>query len=261
MERDPDARALFVTAAGTEIGKTLVTAALVHQLREAGRPVRALKPVISGLDEVSPADSDSGRLLAALGRPVNADGIAKVSPWRFGAPLSPHMAAAAEGREIDFDALVAFCQAEADACAAAGETLLIEGVGGAMVPVTTRKTVLDWIAALGLPAVLVGGSYLGALSHTLTAARALECEGIAIAAAVIGESGENDVGLAPTVETLRGFLPTTPVVALPRIRAAGAVWRAAPPLLGPILPGQSETGSLTAGDFRASRKPSHHAGG
>lgn len=235
MERDPDARALFVTAAGTEIGKTLVTAALVHQLREAGRPVRALKPVISGLDEVSPVDCDSGQLLAALGRPVDAKGIAAISPWRFGAPLSPHMAAAAEGREIDFDALVAFCRAEMEACAAAGETLLIEGVGGAMVPVTTRRTVLDWIASLGLPAVLVGGSYLGALSHTLTAARALESEGIAIAAAVIGESEENDVGLAPTVQTVRGFLPATPVVALPRIRSAGELWRAAPPLLEPIL--------------------------
>ncbi len=237
MERDPDARALFVTAAGTEIGKTLVTAALVHQLREAGRPVCALKPVISGLDEVPLADSDSGQLLAALGRPVAADGIAGISPWRFGAPLSPHMAAAAEGRAIDFDALVAFCRKHADASAAAGESLLIEGVGGAMVPVTTRKTVLDWIAALGLPAVLVGGSYLGALSHTLTAARALESAGIAIAAAVISESEENDVGLEPTVETLRGFLPGFPVVALPRIRAGIAAWRAAPPLVGSILSG------------------------
>ncbi len=249
MERDPDARALFVTAAGTEIGKTLVTAALVHQLREAGRPVRALKPVISGLDEVAPADSDSGRLLAALGRPVDADGIAGISPWRFGAPLSPHMAAAAEGREIDFDALVGFCRAEMKACAAAGETLLIEGVGGAMVPVTTRRTVLDWIAALGLPAVLVGGSYLGALSHTLTAARALESAGIAIAAAAISESEDNDVGLAPTVETLRGFLPTTPVLPLPRIRAAGEVWRAAPALLDAVLPARRGAGAIPAGDF------------
>ena len=238
MERDPDARALFVTAAGTEIGKTLVTAALVYQLRGAGRPVRALKPVISGLAEASLAESDSGQLLAALGRDVDAAAVAEISPWRFGAPLSPHMAAAAEGREIDFAALVGFCRAEVEASAAAGETLFIEGVGGAMVPVTTRQTVLDWIAALGLPAILVGGSYLGALSHTLTAARSLQGEGIAIAAVTISESEEGNVGLAPTVDTLRGFLPGIPVVPLPRIRAGAELWRAAPPLLAPVLSGR-----------------------
>ena len=232
MKPDPDARALFVTAAGTEIGKTLVTAALVHQLSAAGRPVRALKPVISGLDAVALEDSDSGQLLAALGRPVDAEAVAGISPWRFDAPLSPHMAAALEGREIDFPSLVAFCRAEAEASAAKGESLLIEGVGGAMVPLTTRKTVLDWIAALGLPAVLVGGSYLGSLSHTLTAARALEAGGVETAAVVISESAEMNVGLDRTVETVQAFLPDIPVVPLPRIVAATEPWRVAPALIG-----------------------------
>lgn len=230
-----DAHAFFVTAAGTEIGKTLVTAALVHQLRQAGRPVRALKPVISGLDEAPLAESDSGQLLAAMGRPVDETEVAGISPWRFGAPLSPHMAAAAEGREIDFGALIGFCRSAVGASAAAGEHLLIEGVGGVMVPITIRETVLDWIAALGLPALLVGGSYLGALSHVLTAARVLQAEGVEIGAAVISESAENDVGLAPTVETVQAFLPGVPVVPLPRIAAAGAPWRAAPPLAESVL--------------------------
>ncbi len=235
MKPDPDARAFFVTAAGTEIGKTLVTAALGRQLVDAGRPARALKPVISGLDEVAPEESDSGQLLAALGRPVDEATMAEISPWRFGAPLSPHMAAAAEGREIDFGALVGFCRSAVEESAAAGEHLLIEGVGGVMVPVTARETVLDWIAALGLPAVLVGGSYLGALSHTLTAARTLEAEGVEIAAVVISESAENSVGLAPTAETIRAFLPGNPVVPLPRIAAAAEPWRVAPPLIESVL--------------------------
>ena len=235
MKPDPDARALFVTAAGTEIGKTLVTAALVHRLRKAGRPVRALKPVISGLDDVALEDSDSGQLLAALGRPVDAEAVAGISPWRFGAPLSPHMAAALEGRDIDFPSLVAFCRAEAEASAAKGETLLIEGVGGAMAPITTRETVLDWIAALGLPAVLVGGSYLGALSHTLTAVRALEAGGVEIAAVAISESAESNVGLHPTVETVRGFLPGCAVLPLPRIAAETEPWRLAPAPIESVL--------------------------
>ncbi|MDE0333379.1 MAG: dethiobiotin synthase [Defluviicoccus sp.] len=231
----PDPRAFFVTAAGTEIGKTLVTAALVHQLREAGRAVRALKPIISGLDEAPLAESDSAQLLDAMGRPVDETEVAGISPWRFGAPLSPHMAAAAEGREIDLSALLGFCRSEMEASAAAGEFLLIEGVGGVMVPITTRETVLDWISALGLPAVLVGGSYLGALSHTLTAARTLNAEDVEIAAIAISESAQDSVGLAATVDTIQTFLPEIRVVSLPRIAAAIAPWRAAPPLVESVL--------------------------
>ena len=80
---------LFVTATGTEIGKTLVTAALCHQLRGAGRPVRALKPVLSGYDPATLAESDPGVLLASLGEAVTEDAVARITPWRFAAPLSP----------------------------------------------------------------------------------------------------------------------------------------------------------------------------
>ena len=91
--------ALFVTATGTGIGKTLVTCLLARQLRAAGRRVRALKPVATGY--TAARDSDSAQLLAALGEPITDANVAAISPWRFAAPLSPDMAAEREGRALD----------------------------------------------------------------------------------------------------------------------------------------------------------------
>lgn len=222
--------AIFITSSGTGTGKTLVAAAIVHELRERGMDVRALKPVISGYDGSDVEASDSGRLLAALGLTPTREAAAAISPWRFAAPLSPHMAAAAEGSAIPFSRLVEFCRAEMADAATAGADLLIEGVGGVMVPLHDRRTVLDWIEALAIPAVLVAGSYLGALSHALTAAKALQTAGITISAVVVSESETDSVGLEPTIETLQNFLPETPVVPLPRIVADTDPWRHAPPL-------------------------------
>src|SRR6185437_11855454 len=100
--------AAFVTSTGTDIGKTFVTAGLIRHLRRNGHAVDALKPVVSGYDSSVVETSDPAVLLAALGRLVNADEIARIAPWRFRAPLSPDQAAEREGRPIDFDALAAF---------------------------------------------------------------------------------------------------------------------------------------------------------
>jgi len=216
--------ALFVTGSGTGVGKTLVTAALAHQLRMQGRAVTAVKPVISGFASDGPSDSHD--LLAALGRPATAAAIAAVSPWRFAAPLSPDMAAAREGRRLDVAEIVGFCRAGATGAGA----LLVEGVGGVMVPLGGRATVLDWIAALGFPAVLVVGSYLGTLSHTLTAAAALAGRGVALRAIVVSESPESPVPPAETVATLARHVSVPHLVVVPRLSAAGPLWEVAPDL-------------------------------
>ena len=137
--------AYFVTSTGTDIGKTFVTAGLIRYLREAGQAVHALKPVVSGYNSSVVETSDPAVLLNALGRRSTADEIDRIAPWRFRAPLSPDLAAAREGRSIDFDELIAFSRT---AIAAATGILFIEGVGGIMVPLDAERTVLDWMAAL-----------------------------------------------------------------------------------------------------------------
>ncbi len=216
---------LFITGTHTGIGKTLVTAALARELRAAGRDAIALKPVMSGFDEGDVVGSDAGVLLAAQGIAPTPDAVARISPFRFAAPISPDMAAEREGRHIDLRALVAFCRNSVQP----GRTTLVEGVGGVMTPLAPGATVLDWIAALGCPAVLVAGSYLGTISHTLTAVAAMAARGAAPRTIVVSQSEDQPVPLADTVATIRRETAPVPVVALPRI-AGGTGWDRAPTL-------------------------------
>lgn len=205
--------ATFVTGTGTNVGKTFVAAGLVRHLHEAGNPVWALKPVVSGFDPANLRASDPGVLLEAMGHSVTPDCIARISHWRFAAPLSPDMAGARENKEVDFDALVAFCR---DEVASRRGTLIIEGVGGVMVPLDKRHTVLDWMAALGIPAILVAGTYLGSISHTLTAADAMTRAGVKIAALVVNDRGDGVVPMADIAATLGRFLPGTAIATISR---------------------------------------------
>jgi len=202
---------VFVTGSGTDVGKTFVMRQAIGALRAAGRSVRALKPIASGFDPERPADSDPGLLLAARDLPLSIENLDAVSPWRLRAPLSPDMAAAREGLEIPFDDVVELCRAPAPE-----DFTLIEGIGGVMVPLDSRHTVLDWIATVGAPVVLVAGSYLGTLSHTLTAAAALASRGCQLRATIVSESESQPVPTEETADVLRRFLRGTPVHVLRR---------------------------------------------
>jgi dethiobiotin synthetase len=210
--------AFFITATGTDIGKTYLACGLIRHLRGRGNAVDALKPVITGFEPERAETSDARRLLAALGRPVNAEEIARISPWRFAAPLAPNLAARREGRALDFDALVEHSR---KAVRGHAGTLLIEGIGGIMVPLDERHTVLDWMAALRLPLVVVAGSYLGSISHTLTCLDVLQRREFSVRALVVNESSGATVTLAETVASLSAFAGATPICALRRDPAVG----------------------------------------
>ena len=208
--------AYFVTSTGTDIGKTFVTAALIRYMRESNQPVSALKPIVSGYDSSVVDTSDPAVLLAALGRPVSADEVERIAPWRFRAPLAPDLAAAREGRSVDFDSVVAFSRA---AVSRAKGPLFIEGVGGIMVPLAGRRTVLDWMTALDIPLLLIVGGYLGTISHTLTALDVLAQRKLTIAAIVVSESERDPVALDDTVASIERFSNGVEVVGLPRLPA------------------------------------------
>jgi dethiobiotin synthetase len=205
---------VFVTGTGTDVGKTFVTGALIRRLRASGQEVDAIKPVVSGFDPAALSASDPGVLIAALGRPVTPAEIDRISPWRFAAPLSPDMAAAREGRVVDFEALVAYCRSRA---ASTRGVVFIEGVGGIMVPLDDRHTVLDWITALRVPVIVVAGSYLGTISHTLTALHVLARRNVDIAAVGVSESTAPGASLEGTVESVARFAGTVEVIGVPRL--------------------------------------------
>jgi dethiobiotin synthetase len=208
--------AYFVTSTGTDIGKTFVTAGLIRYLRESSQPVAALKPVVSGYDSSVVETSDPAVLLAALGRPVTANEIERIAPWRFRAPLSPDLAAAREGRSVDFDKLIAFSRAAVEG---ATGLLFIEGVGGIMVPLDAQRTVLDWMAELKIPLLLVVGGYLGTISHTLTALDVLTQRKLTIAVIIVSENDRDTVELDDTVASIARFAGGVEVVGLPRLPA------------------------------------------
>ena len=218
----------FITATGTEIGKTVVTTTLAWQAREKGKRVRVLKPVISGYDKETCNQSDTAQILQCLEIEQTQAAIDSISPWRFKAPLSPDMAAAREGTTLEFESIINFCQ---ETETESNDLLLIEGVGGLMVPLTASKTVLDWIKALNYPVIMVAGSYLGTISHTLTTVETAQKFGLNVASIVISESEHSPVPIHETANSIRRFLTNIPVLELPRLAPSSTPWQEAPELI------------------------------
>lgn len=192
----------FITATGTGIGKTFVTSALSLRLRGQGKKVVALKPVISGFDTAKIEDSDTGILLKSQGLPISLANARLVSPWQFPDPISPDMAAENKNTHIDFAELISFCKKNEGA-----DYLFIEGVGGVMTPICHNRTVLDWMEELGYEIIIVAGSYLGTISHTLTACQAVTGRDLKIRSIIISESEISPVPSPRTILTLKRFLP------------------------------------------------------
>jgi len=206
---------LFVAGAHTEIGKTHVACALIRAARAASLSADAFKPVVSGIAPDGLTESDPGRLLAALGRPLTAETLDAISPWRFSAPLAPPMAAALEGRPLPLGPLAQACGDWLAASAA--DLALVEGVGGLMSPIAEHATCLDLILALDAPVLLVGGAYLGAMSHTLTALEVLKTRGRAPLAVVVSEDAAADApDFAQTVALVAEHAAALPVIAAGR---------------------------------------------
>lgn len=192
----------FITSSGTSIGKTFVTCKMIQGLKDSGKKPIAIKPIISGWQDPL-GETDTVKILQAMQLEATAENIAKISPWRFTAPLSPDMAAAKENRNIDFTKLVEFCNQSFSEY----DNVLIEGVGGVIVPINSTKTVLDWIKALEIEVIIVVGSYLGSISHSLTAIKSLQTEGIKIHKVIVNQS-PNGIDLQDTINSLRNFTNT-----------------------------------------------------
>ena len=211
--------AIFVTSTGTDVGKTFVTAGLIRHLRGAGRTAEALKPVVTGFDPEMAANSDPGVLLTAMNRPASIEEIEKISPWRYRAALSPEMAARREGRPLDFTLLGEF---SLRAVLTRRDVLFIEGVGGIMAPLDEDHTVLDWMMILRLPLILVAGSYLGSISHTLSALDALLRRELTVLTIVVSETEGSTVPLDDTVASIQRFANPIGVLPVPRVASGAA---------------------------------------
>jgi dethiobiotin synthetase len=174
-------RGLFVTATDTGVGKTIVSAALIAAIAEAGEPVRAHKPVLTGLDE-SPQRIGDGSWPADHELLAGAAGMRPedVAPLRFGPAVSPHLAARLAGGRIDPAALLGAAHSPE-----AGATLIVEGVGGLLVPLGEDYSVCDLAGDLGLPVLIAARAGLGTINHTLLTLRAARAAGLDVRAVVL----------------------------------------------------------------------------
>jgi dethiobiotin synthetase len=175
-------RGLFVTATDTGVGKSVLSACLLAAMRAAGEPVRAYKPVVTGLDEPAPAapgelpwPADHELLAAAAGMAPE-----RVAPLRYGPAASPHLAAALAGDRVDAGMLIARARE-----AGAGATLIAEGVGGLLVPLSESFSVCALAAALALPLLIAARPGLGTINHTLLTLRAARAAGLEVRAVVL----------------------------------------------------------------------------
>lgn len=220
-------KSFFITSTGTGIGKTVVTCSLINQLRNADENIMAIKPLISGWED-NIHTNDTLQILTSLGLSASQKNIDKISPWRFTAPLAASMAARKENREIDYAAVVDFCK-NASLNTDKGY-FFIEGAGGVMAPIAENKTCLDLIIDLNIPAILVVGSYLGTISHTLTAIKAMEASGVKIQVIIINESTDCPIPLEETIVELQKFTHHQ-IYPLKRIKKSGFSWEYADNLL------------------------------
>jgi dethiobiotin synthetase len=198
-------RGLFVTGTDTGAGKTALTAALVAAIAAAGEPVRAYKPVVTGLDERP--DGGSGwphdhEVLAAVARMSPEE----VAPRRYGPAASPHLAAALVGANLDGEALLGEAQAAAVRAADAGASLIVEGVGGLLVPLAAEYTVRDLARDLALPLLIAARPGLGTINHTLLTLQAARAGQLQVRAVVLtpwpGRPGEIECSNRETIARL-----------------------------------------------------------
>lgn len=187
-----DIAGLFVTGTDTGVGKTLLTCALVRWLRASGIDGVAFKPVATG--DQTGEGADAAVLHEASDR---CEPIEKICPFRFKLPAAPTISARHEGVEADINlarwAVSELCQRH--------KAVIVEGVGGLLVPLDENTLVLDFAAQLKFPILLVCRAALGTINHTLLSMREIERSQLQLAGIVMCVTEPMDMTL---VDETRG---------------------------------------------------------
>lgn len=211
-------RGVFVAGTDTAAGKSVVAGAICAALAARGEPVAAFKPAVTGLDEEpGPWPADHELLATATGQAPDT-----VSPYSFGPAVSPHFAAELAGTRIEPSRLLAAARAASE-----GATLVCEGVGGLMVPLTAGYSVRDLAVDLALPLVVAARTGLGTINHTLLTVEAARAVGLRVVGVVMTPWPEDPTPVERSNRTTVEALSAVPVSGLPptapeRLAAAGA---------------------------------------
>ncbi len=204
---------LLITGTDTGVGKSVLAGAVVARLRSAGVDVRALKPVITGLEDPPDPDWPPDHVLLARAAGCRPE---QVVVSTYGPAVSPHFAAELAGVPVDPAAIIA----RAEALAGDGEMLIVEGVGGLLVPIAEGFDVRGLAVALGLPVLIAARPGLGTINHTLLTLEVARAADLTIAAVVLTPWPEHPTAMEQSNRETIARLGEVDVWTLPEIASA-----------------------------------------
>jgi dethiobiotin synthetase len=184
-------KGMFITGTDTGVGKTYIATGIVKTLHSAGIDVGVMKPAETGCSlrsgKLVPSDAEALMRAAAVRDPLSL-----VNPYRFRAPVAPSVAAEIGRKRIDPEKILRSFRTLSQR----HDTMIVEGAGGIMVPLTKGYLFLDLAEAMGLPVVIVARPGLGTINHTLLTIEALRVRRIMIAGVVFNDGLGRRTGLA-----------------------------------------------------------------
>lgn len=212
------AKGYFITGTDTGVGKTLISCALLHVLNQRGLRSAGLKPIASGAMPTPEGlrNEDALALQAAAGVRLP---YPQVNPYCFEQPIAPHIAARQADVCIELSVIVsAYQQAASQA-----DIVIVEGVGGWLVPINAHETTADLARALGLPVILVVGVRLGCLNHALLTHQGIAASGLPLAGWVANIVSD-EAAAEENIHTLQQRWPDIPLLGVvPRQARVDAV--------------------------------------
>ncbi len=203
----------FVTGTDTEVGKTLISGALITQLKKQHAVVAGFKPVVAGMNLIAGkmCNEDILALASAMSYKPQ-DNYLDICPYQLSTPAAPHLVAKESNVHLDYSVMLnAFNKVRENS-----DAIVVEGVGGFKVPFHEGKTSADFAQDMGLPIVLVVGMRLGCINHALLTVEAIQSRGLRLAGWVANTIGPMTL-LQENIATLEQLIPAPLLGVIPEL--------------------------------------------
>jgi dethiobiotin synthetase len=203
----------FVTGTDTEVGKTLISGALITQLKKQHAVVAGFKPVVAGMNLIAGKMCNEDILaLASVMSYKPQDNYLDICPYQLSTPAAPHLVAKESNVHLDYSVMLnAFNKVRENS-----DAIVVEGVGGFKVPFHDGKTSADFAKDMGLPIVLVVGMRLGCINHALLTVEAIQSRGLRLAGWVANTIGPMTL-LQENIATLEQLIPAPLLGVIPEL--------------------------------------------
>lgn len=210
---NPSKSGFFVTGTDTEVGKTLISGALIIQLKKQHAVVAGFKPVVAGMSLISGKWCNED--LLALSSVMNykpQEDFLDICPYQLSTPAAPHLVAKESNIHLDYEVMLNVFKKVHEK----SDAIVVEGVGGFKVPFHDGKTSADFAQDIGLPVVLVVGMRLGCINHALLTAEAIQSRGLRLAGWVSNTIGPMTL-LQENIATLEHLMPAPLLGVIPEL--------------------------------------------